>query len=144
MASVLDVAAYILQKQGPMTAMKLQKLVYYAQAWHMVWEEEPLFTNRIEAWANGPVCPTLYHQHKGKFRLTRADIDGDARKLSADERESITAVLKAYGKKSAHWLSELTHKEPPWVDARKGLGPGERGGREIMRSNMAEYYEGLL
>lgn len=43
MANVLDVAAYVLAKRGPMTAMKLQKLVYYSQAWHLVWDEEPLF-----------------------------------------------------------------------------------------------------
>ena len=41
--SVHDVAAYILQKHGPMTTMKLQKLVYYAQAWGLVWDDCPLF-----------------------------------------------------------------------------------------------------
>ena len=50
MAEVLDVAAYILKKQGPMTAMKLQKLVYYCQAWSLVWQSKPLFPNDIEAW----------------------------------------------------------------------------------------------
>ncbi len=60
MAQVADVAAYILEKCGPMTAMKLQKLVYYSQAWHLVWTEKPLFDNRIEAWANGPVVWELY------------------------------------------------------------------------------------
>lgn len=53
MATVLDVASYILEKQGGTTAMKLQKLCYYSKAWHLVWEERPLFTNRNEAWANG-------------------------------------------------------------------------------------------
>ena len=48
MTTALDVAAYILEKRGQMTAMKLQKLVYYAQAWSMVWDEEPLFADRIE------------------------------------------------------------------------------------------------
>ena len=42
MANVDDVAAYILNRQGPMTAMKLQKLCYYSQAWHLVWDSEPL------------------------------------------------------------------------------------------------------
>jgi uncharacterized phage-associated protein len=53
-ASVFDVAQYILRKQGGMTTMKLQKLVYYAQAWSLVWDEEPLFDQPIEAWSNGP------------------------------------------------------------------------------------------
>ncbi len=53
MASCLDVAEYILREMGPVTAMKLQKLVYYSQAWSLVWDEEPIFEEEIQAWANG-------------------------------------------------------------------------------------------
>jgi uncharacterized phage-associated protein len=67
MADVFDVAEYILQKQGSMTAWKLQKLVYYSQAWALVWDQKPLFPERIEAWANGPVSPDLYQKHRGQF-----------------------------------------------------------------------------
>lgn len=59
MATCLDVAKYILSKTGTIPAMKLQKLVYYSQAWALVWDEKPLFTAPIQAWANGPVCPRL-------------------------------------------------------------------------------------
>lgn len=65
MVSAHDVAAYMLRKHGPMSAMKLQKLVYYAQAWSLVWEDRPLFPERIEAWANGPVIPELYQAQTG-------------------------------------------------------------------------------
>jgi uncharacterized phage-associated protein len=68
MRSVLDVAAYIVQKLGPLTAMKLQKLVYYSQAWSLVWDEKPLFRERVEAWANGPVVRRLFEVHKGQFK----------------------------------------------------------------------------
>jgi len=51
MATAHDVAAYILDKCGSMSAMKLQKLVYYSQAWHLVWDDAPLFEERVEAWA---------------------------------------------------------------------------------------------
>lgn len=60
MPSALDVAQYILEQQGPMPAMKLHKLLYYAQAWSLVWDDEPLFPERIEAWINGPVIPDLF------------------------------------------------------------------------------------
>ena len=70
MATVHDVAAAILEREGPMTAMKLQKLVYYCQAWHLVWDEEPLFPERIEAWANGPVVHALYDKHRGSFTVS--------------------------------------------------------------------------
>jgi len=60
MASVHDVAAYILREQGAMSTWKLQKLVYYSLAWHLVWDDEPLFEEPIQAWANGPVVRALY------------------------------------------------------------------------------------
>ncbi|MCH7691617.1 MAG: DUF4065 domain-containing protein, partial [candidate division Zixibacteria bacterium] len=53
--SVFDVAKYILSKLGGVSAMKLHKLLYYAQAWSLVWDERPLFQERIEAWVSGPV-----------------------------------------------------------------------------------------
>ena len=71
MANVKDVAAYILEKLGEITAMKLQKLAYYSQAWSLVWDEKLLFPERIEAWANGPVVPDLYEAHKGVFKLSK-------------------------------------------------------------------------
>lgn len=69
MADVVDVAEYVLSKLGPMTAMKLQKLVYYAHAWHLVWDGEPMLDARIEAWANGPVVPELHEMHRDRFKV---------------------------------------------------------------------------
>lgn len=145
MANVLDVAAYILQKSGPMSAMKLQKLVYYSQAWSLVWDSVPLFENRIEAWANGPVAPDLYRAHRGRFTLHDGEIKGNPTALESFERETIDAVLDFYGTKPARWLSELTHNEDPWRDARAdaGLKDLERGKAEITQAAMAEFYEAL-
>jgi uncharacterized phage-associated protein len=143
MATSHDVAAYILQKQGEMSAMKLQKLVYYAQAWHLVWEDRPLFKERIEAWSNGPVVRELYNRHRGQF-MVKTWSAGDPAGLTPKERQTIDVVLSFYGDKSAHWLSELTHVEPPWADARRGLSPAERGEREISKAAMVEYYSGLV
>jgi len=139
--NVHDVAAYILEKQGPMTAMKLQKLVYYAQAWSLVWDEKPLFLERIEAWAAGPVVPALYYRHRGQFQVQKWD--GDPAKLSTGQRETIDSVLRFYGNKTSQWLSDLTHSEGPWINARAGLAPLERGNQEIAHGDMAEYYESL-
>lgn len=143
MASARDVAAYILQKQGSMSTWKLQKLVYYAQAWSLVWDERPLFDERIEAWANGPVVPTLYQAHRGRFTMSEGDIDGDADALDQDARETVDAIIDFYGQKTGRWLSELTHQEPPWLEAREGLRPGQRGQRPISIDAMADYYGSL-
>lgn len=142
MATVFDVAVYILEKLTTVTAMKLQKLVYYAQAWSLVWDEQEIFSEPIEAWANGPVCPDLYEAHKGQFHISSLSI-GDAKKLTASEKETIDKVLEFYSDKSSQWLSNLTHQEDPWINARKGLAPGQRGNRVIPHDSMAEYYEGL-
>ncbi|HEY8020268.1 MAG TPA: type II toxin-antitoxin system antitoxin SocA domain-containing protein [Thermoanaerobaculia bacterium] len=142
MATAHDAAAYILQRQGEMTAMKLQKLVYYCQAWSLVWDEEPLFPERIEAWANGPVVPALYREHRGQFKVDSWP-RGNPAALDEAQRETVDAVLKHYGDKASQWLSELTHQESPWKDARRGLGPGERGESVIDHAAMAEYYGSL-
>ena len=144
MATVFDVAAYILSKKGKMTAMKLQKLVYYAQAWSLVWDEAPLFKSRIHAWANGPVCPALYQAHKGVFKVGKENFPGgNPKNLTKDEADTVDVVLEYYGNKSAQYLSDLTHAESPWKDARKGLAAGERGENEITTAAMEEYYGGL-
>jgi len=144
MADVFDVAQYILAKCGSMTTWKLHKLVYYSQAWALVWDDEPLFEERIEAWANGPVIPDLYEGHKGQFVISNIE-NGVPEELEDYEQETIDAVLEAYKDKSANWLSELTHTEAPWLDAREreDLAPGERGDAEITLDELAEYYGGL-
>lgn len=142
MANVFDVAAYILNKAGPMSAMKLQKLVYYSQAWSLVWDDEPIFPERIEAWANGPVSPDLYREHKGQFSVSTI-AKGKPSRLTRDEKDTIDVILKKYGKKSAHWLSELTHKERPWKRARRGIPHGVRSSAKISHAEMVEYYGAL-
>lgn len=143
MVTVFDVAASILEKKGAMSAMKLQKLCYYSQAWALVWDDQPLFQQKIRAWANGPVVPELYAVHRGKFHLLPGEVGGDSKKLAQAERETVDAVLDFYGDKTAFWLSELAHAEAPWREAREGLAPGERGNAEITPAAMAEYYGGL-
>jgi len=142
MVSAHDVAAYILGKQGPMSAMKLQKLVYYAQAWSLVWEDRPLFGERIEAWAHGPVVPELYREHRGQFEV-RAWERGNAASLQPADRETVDAVLDYYGGRNAQVLSDWTHSEDPWKHARSGVSDGERGNSEITLDSMMEYYSSL-
>ena len=139
---VFDVAAYILGKMEPMTTMKLQKLVYYSQAWSLVWDEKPLFVEDIEAWANGPVVRELFDYHRGTYEISEMPL-GNPRLLNQVQRETVDAVLGYYGDKSAQWLIELTHMEDPWIQARNGLPPLERGDRIISLDTIADYYSSL-
>lgn len=142
MANVFDVAAYILAKRGPMSAMKLQKLAYYAQAWSLVWDEKPLFDEPIEAWANGPVVRALYEKHRGIYIVENIS-DGDPGRLSGEQIETIDAILEYYGDKSAQWLSDLSHEERPWKKARTGLADADRSSVIISHAAMHEYYSSL-
>jgi uncharacterized phage-associated protein len=142
MPSSHDVAAYILKKHGPMSTWKLQKLVYYSQAWSLVWDDAPLFDDRIEAWANGPVTRVLYAKHRGQF--TVGDWSwGDPKQLTRQQRDTVDIVLADYGELTGRQLSHLTHAEQPWRDARDGLGPTDPGSREITLDALQAYYAAL-
>lgn len=140
--SVYDVAAYILNKYGSITTMKLHKLLYYCQAWALVWDEKPLFEEVIEAWANGPVVSQLFAYHRGMYTISSLPI-GNKDSLDESQRATINAVLDFYGAKSAQWLIDLTHMEDPWRNARKGLATIERGSKLITLDSMAAYYSSL-
>jgi uncharacterized phage-associated protein len=142
MASVHDVAKYILDGQGSISTWKLQKLAYYAQAWHLVWAEKPLFQDRIEAWANGPVIPALFSLHKGQFRVEGWK-KGDASNLDDGEKATIDRIVNSYGKLNGQQLSILTHAEEPWRQARSGLAPTERSTNQISLESMVFYYGAL-
>lgn len=142
MVSVFDVAQYILQKTGAITTMKLQKLCYYSQAWSLVWDEEPLFDETIEAWANGPVIPALYREHKGSYTLSAVP-NGNPEKLTQYQKDTIDKVVNFYSKYNPQQLSDLTHMESPWKDAREGIPDGMRSDEEITHASMGEYYSSL-
>lgn len=142
-ATVYDVAEFILESVGPISAMKLQKLVYYSQAWSLAWDEVPLFEEEIEAWANGPVVRDLFEIHRGKFRVFPGDFHGNSANLAFEEKETIAQVIEFYGNKSPQWLSDLTHSEAPWIDARAGVPDGVRSGNVISKESMLEYYSSL-
>jgi len=143
MASVHDVAAVILEQCGPMSTMKLQKLVYYSQAWHLVWDEEPLFEETIQAWANGPVVYELFDVHRGSFTVSPPWLYGSPDGLKPNERETIEAVIGSYGHLSGRQLSTLTHAELPWREARGDLPPTARSNREVDPDRMQEFYSAL-
>lgn len=112
-SSVFDVAKYILTQTGEISALMLQKLAYYCEAWALAWFHTSLFPQRFEAWRRGPVCKKLFEQHKDKFVISAKDIQGE-RTLSDSEKHLINNVLAVYGQEDSEWLSALTHSELPW------------------------------
>ena len=145
MITVFDVANYILQKTGQVTSMKLQKLVYYSQAWSLAWDDEPLFCEDFQAWANGPVCPELFKAHKGHFRLPSDFFASVAdSKLSQVQTDTIDVVLEDYSEMTPRELSDLTHRERPWKEARGNTPPGMPCENVIEKDVMRDYYSGII
>lgn len=147
MSSIISVAKYILEQKGTITTMKLQKLCYYSQAWSLAWYETPLFSEDFQAWANGPVCPDLFEFHKGKFAICSDELPQlcGSELLTSEQKKIIDKILEFYGDKEAHWLSELTHMERPWRDARQKANalPGDYCSEIITKDSMLDYYSGL-
>ena len=142
MASVFDVAKYILKQEGEMSTWKLQKLCYYSQAWSLAWTEHELFPEDFEAWSNGPVCPELFREHKGLFMVS--DIaKGAPEALTEDEKDTVNVVLRDYGRMSPYELRELSHSEEPYKQARAGLQDGAYSDAVISKSSMGVYYGSL-
>ena len=143
MASIFDTAKYILEQKGTMSTMKLQKLCYYCQAWSLVWDDSELFPEDFEAWANGPVCKKLFDTTHGMFTVTANDEPGNSNNLTDNQKDTINRVLTHYATHDAQWLSQLTHMEAPWQQARVNVPAGISSSNLISKESMAIYYGGL-
>jgi uncharacterized phage-associated protein len=139
--TVDDVAAYILQQTGEISSVKLHKLLYYAQAWHLAWSGRPLYREKLEAWANGPIVASLWYRHRGTFALDTWA--GDATALSEDEQETVDVVIADYGPLTGSQLSHLVKREEPWLFARRGIFELERCHRPIGRERLRDFYRQL-
>ena len=143
--SVFDIANWFLHKQD-MTHKKLQKLCYYAQAWCYALKGYKLINADFQAWVHGPVCPVLYERFKGFGYETIAlktksaqhmHIDNDDLKLLED-------VWDTYGEKSGNALEALSHREIPWIEARRGYSVTEKCTVVISPESMKKYYRSVF
>jgi uncharacterized phage-associated protein len=139
-ATIFDLAAAILARTGEITTMRLHKLAFYAQAWHLVWDEELLTNASFFAWGTGPVSPDLHATHPGVFLIR--EVPGNPDVFTADQLESIDVVVDAYGKLKPYDLNAVVKSEAPWREAWAGTKPGERG-RLIEVEQMLSFYSAL-
>ncbi|WP_181350472.1 Panacea domain-containing protein [Thalassobacillus sp. CUG 92003] len=145
-----EVASYFLSKSEPgspteITPLKLQKLVYYAQAWHLALTDGEIVDCDFEAWIHGPVCRELYseYRHHG-FDVIPKPLFSDNTRVNGKSKQLLDKVWNLYGDKSPKHLEQLTHREKPWKEARKGKEPHERASNNISNDTMREYYRKLL
>ena len=146
--TALSVAEYFLEKarkargeKKKMTNKKIQKLVYYAQAWSLAVYNEPLFSEEIEAWVHGPVVPSLYERFKVfGFGPISHNATNTSDQFSKKQLRLLNDVWKVYGKYDAEYLELLTHSEMPWQKAREGISDVEHSSNKIDVEVMKEFY----
>lgn len=141
-----DVAKYLIssfqEKSKEISNLKLQKLLYYGQAWHLALYGTPLFDEKIEAWVHGPVVPAVFREYKG-FRWNPI-LEKTQARTPSDLKFHLNEVIRVYGKFDAVALERMTHREDPWREARGTLAPDEPSNRVITQESMKNYYSARL
>lgn len=122
------------------THLKLQKLLYYAQAWSLVLLKKPMFNEEIQAWAHGPVVPEVYRIYS-TYKMDNIPAPEDCPEgIEEDYKEVLQEVMQTYGIYEAKYLEKLTHQEEPWKEARNGISLEARCTTPISLKTMQEYY----
>lgn len=137
------------------TPLKLQKILYYVQAWHIVkHDRHQLFNELPQAWVNGPVYRSVYNTYKDRFyrssplMMRRVREEGDIvleelknnLNVSDVQLETINIILKHYSSMDEGKLVLLTHNDSPWNEAREGLGEFDRCEKNISIDSMYSFY----
>jgi uncharacterized phage-associated protein len=148
--SALEVGLYFLylaNKAGKkITNKKMQKLVYYAQAWSLVVNNKKLFADKIEAWVHGPAVRSLYVKYREfGFNPIIKDVNQQSVEMFlAKDKKLMNEVWDLYGSLDAGYLEMLTHSEAPWQEAREGLQNSESSNSEISPKIMKKFYSEKL
>ena len=102
--------------------MKLHKLLYLVQRESLAITNEPMFRENFEGWKYGPVCREVRNAYTedGMFA-------NDIRDISDEGHYMVKNVILRYGAYESWKLSELSHKELSWRNARKGIPAGQNG-----------------
>jgi uncharacterized phage-associated protein len=154
MATVHDIADYITMKLTeagvPLNTLKLHKLLYYVQAWHLAFYGDRCFNSTFQAWVHGPVSRAIYDRFKDSktmyspVRLKDVRPEFALADLSEHERRHTDAILESYADFTDDQLESMTHDEEPWQKAREGYGPRERCEETIDDDEMKSYYRARL
>ncbi|MBP9819165.1 SocA family protein [Candidatus Woesebacteria bacterium] len=147
-SKVFQIANYFIKKaqeeNKELTNKKLQKLLYYSQAWSVTLRDKSIFEDNIEAWVHGPAIRSVYHRFSdfgrenlaSKVDVTSAHFD----EITTDDKELLNKIWEIYGKYTANDLEVISHSESPWQDAREGLEPYEASANIITIESMKQYY----
>ncbi len=145
--SALDIADWIIasvdrEAGDSITHLKLQKLLYYAQAWALCLLGRPLFEEDMQAWVHGPVAETVFRAYR-RYGFEALPPPNRLAALAPEDEAHLLAVMEAYGDFSARRLEAMTHNEDPWRQARGDLAPDCASRAVIPKDHMKSFYAAL-
>jgi uncharacterized phage-associated protein len=105
--------AYSTVRGETLSNQRLNRLLYYAQAWHLAIYDEELFTDGIEAWESGPVVPSVYEAFE---RIDKAILNNSPPSNTC--RAHLDAVMERYFRMTDDQLDKMIRQEAPWIVAR--------------------------
>jgi uncharacterized phage-associated protein len=125
-----------------LTNLKLQKLLYYAQAWYLALRDKPLFAEEFQAWVHGPALPSQYQRFK-KFEWRPIVEEGISKPKLKDEGSlaHLIEIVDVFGVETASALELMTHNEKPWQEARKGIPIDQISTAIISKESMRLFYQ---
>lgn len=139
--AIVDYFIYVANDTGSFISnLKLQKLVYYAQAWHLGIYDTPLFDDDFEAWVHGPVIPLLFHKYK-EFGWKPILKEVQKPEFPPQLEEFLEDITEVYFIREGLELEMMTTREDPWIYARKGLARDESSHAIITKESMRSYYK---
>ena len=155
MSSIHDITDYVISRLVTggvhLNQLKLQKLLYYIQAWHLAYAGKPIVDARFQAWVHGPVNREVFDRFKATKMLYSPMTTDDIRpgfnsdqSLTADQRGFIDIVLEVYAPLAGDQLEALSHQEDPWIQARGTLSPDQRCETEIDEGIMIKFYRSRM
>lgn len=125
-----------------LTNLKLQKLLYYAQAWHLALKGKSLFQEDFKAWVHGPVLISQYHRFRD-FQWRPIEMDVARPAIEAELERYLVEIIDEFGVESAVSLELMTHREKPWLEARGDLPPDQPSNAKISKDTMRAFYRAL-
>lgn len=144
-----DLVNYVAYKLGTYSHFKIQKSIYYLQAYHLAQFGTPLIEEDFEAWVHGPVIRKLWKEFRSKGIAAYEDLKysgtaTDAKKIkkmvSSEQLAYIDEMIGELKKVTALQLEAMTHEETPWKKARVGLKHSEAGRNVISKNSIKLYF----
>ncbi len=122
-----------------LTPLKLQKLMFYADAWHLALYGTEITDEQFQAWVHGPVALSQFHRFKDlKWRPIMVDVEKPA--LDEHLRKHLDEIIDVFGSETAVALEIMTHEEKPWLEAREGIASDEPCKNYISKEVTRSYY----